>query len=106
MNKIIINQKKCYVDKRKLVLNINYNKDNWIFHYDDWGNNTEKYLTQNGKRRRMHIIEAYKYNIQSWFEIPEADGAKLFIDRRYCHNHSFNIYFRGKTYLIGKEKRI
>ncbi len=103
MKDLVINQDKCFVDKRKLVLDFNLGNDNWVFHYDGWGHDEVfiESLKKNGQEMPLHLIEVYKHCVQVYFDVEE--DRKLFIDRRYEHNHSFDVYYGGKHYLVGEE---
>lgn len=105
-NELKINQEKCYVDKRKLVLNFDLEGKNYEFFVDHWclGNDGVEYLKVNGKDRKFKIIQAYKHCIQAYFDTDEEfSDRKVFIDRRYEHNYSFDVYYGGKHYLVGEE---
>ena len=104
-----INTENCYVDKRKLIFDCDldiYNLEknrvetkNFIFEYNGWGDEDVFSLKINGKNSsEFAIITSYKHCIQAHFD--GDDDAKVFIDRRYCHNHEFDVYYQGKHYLV------
>lgn len=107
-----INQDKCSVDKRHLDLNIDileYNTssnktewNNYKFGHDHWGDKEITILEINGKKSsNFNLLTVYKHCLQA--VIDTQDDAKIFIDRRYCHNNSYDVYFNGKHYLVGNE---
>lgn len=99
-----INEGKCYVDKRKLVLDCDINGSHYTFTYDDWGETGEvKEFLVDGVVNRGEVIQSYKHCIQAWFDVRDGDE-KLFIDRRYCHNDTYDVYLAGKAYTIKTQK--
>ncbi len=104
-----INKAKCSVDKRHLTLDCDinyYNPDtqkeeirNYIFTYDGWSDRDISSLTVDGKNiTDFTIIQVYKHCLQAYFD---GDGdATVFIDRRYCHNYEYDVYYNGKHYLV------
>jgi len=96
-----INQEKCYVDKRRLVLDFDYQGKNWVFYYEGWSEPYPKTLKVDGLSKDFELITDYKHCIQAYFDVDE--DRKLFIDRRYEHDNSYDVYFAGKHYLIGEE---
>lgn len=128
-----IHQEKCHVDKRKLVLAFSHDSyervndeysnvpHEYLFSIDGWGpGDTEVVYTKDGKgwqeqdKERLEsgylnapsikptILTFYKHCLQAALEVGDADSF-LFIDRRYEHNHSYDVYFQGQHYLVGKE---
>jgi len=113
-----INQEKCYVDKRRLILDCDIAGKNYRFTLDDWDydNNVRK-LEIDGKVAVVRsgcetignpedwppfaVINSYKHCVQVAFGVDE--DRQVFIDRRYEHNNSFDVYYNGKHYLVYKE---
>ena len=93
-----INREKCFVDKRKLILDCNIGKDHYVFSYDGWNEPYPKSLTKNGENAKFEIITDYKHCIQAYFD-TDTD-AKVFIDRRYDHNYEYDVYYFGKHYFV------
>lgn len=117
MNELKINQENCYVDKRKLILDCSIGDDRYVFTLDDWEwDKTVRKLEKNGvERTSSHdgicnpedwpaftVIVSYKHCVQACF-LAEEDRT-VFIDRRYEHNSSYDVYYGGKHYLVGEEK--
>jgi hypothetical protein len=108
---IKFNKKECYVTKRSLILDCVLNdydlKDRHIrFEFDAWNENKYKKLFKvNGvKSNGLKIINYTKHELQVALSMEGVDGL-LFIDRRYEHNSDFNVYFRGKVFLVKSIKR-
>ena len=122
--KLEIHQDKCYVDKRKLVLAFSLTGSDWsvktpdrmktieyVFSADHWDEEKISY-TLNGKEMpkdedgrsytEARVLSFYKHNLQACIPVWEGE-LFLFIDRRYEHNHSYDVYFAGEHYLVGKE---
>lgn len=93
-----INKEKCYVDKRRLVLDCEIRGKNYIFTYDGWDRDTES-CTMDGKPINFTVITAYKHCVQAYFDTFETDE-KVFIDRRYEHNYEYDVYFAGNHYFV------
>lgn len=103
MKELKINQEKCSVDKRSLYLDFDLDGKNYRFSYNGWNEPYPQSFTMDGVPMNYGIITDYKYCIQAWCDTHESDR-KVFIDRRYEHNYSYDVYFAGKHYLVGKEK--
>lgn len=112
---IKINQENCYVDKRKLVLDFEiigsfFNAEiveknrHYLFVIDDW-EDCQHTLKIDGQKvsftKSATLLKHYKHCVQA--AIPVDEDNTVFIDRRYEHNHSFDVYYKGKHYLVGKE---
>lgn len=103
-----INQEKCEVNKRRLVLDLDLNGINHRYEYDGWSfadDAISKLTTPNGITNIVPLIH-YKHCLQVMFEpVDLSYGDRMvFIDRRYEHNNSYDVYFAGKHYLVGKEE--
>jgi len=102
-----INQEKCDVNKRRLVLDFDLDGINHRYIYDGWSfeNNATSELTVGDVTRKIEPIEHYKHCLQVSF-MPKEDrygDRMVFIDRRYEHNSSYDVYYAGKHYLVGSE---
>ena len=108
---IKFNKKECYVTKRSLILDciikegITLNK-HIRFEFDDWSDDKcRKILKIDGvKQNSFKVISYTKHELQVALAITEVDDF-LFIDRRYEHNSSFNIYFKGRAFVVNSIKR-
>lgn len=110
-----INYEQCEVDKRRLIFDCRIGEDNYRFVYDDWSEDTsEKTFTRNGKKTAGKVLDAYKHRVFAYFPVVHTyiDGETtemdswVVIDRRYEHNHSYDVYYEGKHYLIGTETSV
>lgn len=101
---IKINEDKCYVDKRKLILDCVIAGKNYVFTLNEWDWNKDRVesLTIDGEAGSYGVITSYKHCIQAWFDADE--DRKVFIDRRYEHNHEYDVYYGGKSYQVNCPK--
>lgn len=108
---IKINHEKCYVDKRALILDCEVT--GWFTGEGDEGEQTKHYvlcidhwgggedvstLSIDGDPEQFIPLTAYKHCIQGWF--PADEDRTIFIDRRYEHDHTYNIYYGGEAFEV------
>ena len=100
-----INQSKCDVDKRKLSFDAVIEGVSVRYEYNDWGTDTISQLTLNGVITKVTPLIAYKHCVQVMLDMQDSryGDRMLFIDRRYEHNNSYDVYYSGKSYLVGSE---
>ena len=105
-----INNKNCRVDKRSLVLDCEidvYNTEkqreetlNIVFRYNGWAEGGDGITLEiNGKiSGNFNVIKAYKHRVFAY--INDGDEGSIIIDRRYCHDNEYDIYYLGEHYLV------
>lgn len=129
MYELEINESKCEVNKRRLVLDFTCHGKEYRFEHDHW-NHWEDDKTSPPMVARLYIndeevlpvpaivvdneelipqqppftqIMWLKHNLQVAIHDVGPENDMLFIDRRYDHNHSFDVYFHGKAYSVGHD---
>ena len=103
--KLKINTDRCEVNKRRLVLDFDYDDLNYRYEHDHWSDDvtTNIFTVDGAVGHPPTIMQTYKHTVTVALHSIGKEMETLFIDRAYRHNRSFDVYFRGEVYHVGDD---